>query len=316
MTVDVSAIDCVAQVGGSGHVGANVVALHLVRRGAAAGDVNAARIVAGDDVACFGCRPADGVAGRAIYVHTVAGVTQIDGAGDVGANVVALDFVPRGVGTREKDAAIVGGDDVTRPSHRPSDGVAGRVIDIHAMTGVTQINGPAHVGADMVALNLIPRRAALVDVDAVLVIAGDQVARPGDCPADYVATATDADAAGGVAQVHGPGDVGSHVVTLHHARRAGDENAPSAVPGDDIAGFSRCPADGIAGSINHDAIVGVAETGGPGNVGADVVTLDVVSAGEGAEVDAEFVIAGYEVACLWARATNAVEGRVVDVDSI
>ncbi len=91
--VNKHAVAPVSDGNGAAGVRADVVAPNLVDRGPGTGDVNAVAVVAGDDVARPGRRPADRVAGRAVDVHAVAGVAQVGGAGDVGADVVALEEI-------------------------------------------------------------------------------------------------------------------------------------------------------------------------------------------------------------------------------
>src|SRR5205807_752355 len=98
--------------------------------------VDAVAVIARDDVARPGCRPANGCAhdgGDAVAV-----IAQLGGARDVGADVVALDHVARpstevdagGSGMvqvvraveKEEVDALVARDDVAGRSRRPADG--------------------------------------------------------------------------------------------------------------------------------------------------------------------------------------------------
>src|SRR5205823_1641303 len=84
----------VAQGGGPGGVGPDVVPLHHVRR--AAEDVHAVAAVGGDDVAGAGRGASDDVV-RIPDDHPVAPVAKGGGAGGIGADVVPLHHVPRAV---------------------------------------------------------------------------------------------------------------------------------------------------------------------------------------------------------------------------
>ena len=86
-------------------------------------DVDAALVVTRDDVARPGRCPADGVAGRAADEHSMGGVAQVGDPVDVGADVVPLDRVPRGVNSVDLDAGGVGGDHVPLAGGGPTDDV-------------------------------------------------------------------------------------------------------------------------------------------------------------------------------------------------
>src|SRR5262249_34501619 len=86
----------IGQGNGAACVGADVVAGDGVVRRASAGQEHALAGVAADEVPGSGGGSADGVAGSAQDHHAVAAVGQCGRGGSVGADLVALEHVPRG----------------------------------------------------------------------------------------------------------------------------------------------------------------------------------------------------------------------------
>src|SRR5207247_455567 len=80
---------------GAGRVRTDVVALDEI---ACRPDRDPALQTAGDDIACTGRGTADHVVRRGLDEDACIGVRDRDGTGDVGADEVAQDLVPRGVG--------------------------------------------------------------------------------------------------------------------------------------------------------------------------------------------------------------------------
>src|SRR5262249_51845082 len=154
-----------------GLVGADEVALDQVAVGVL--DLDPVVAVAGEDVAVGRLRPADHVAaGPALDVDAVRGIPELLGAGGVGADQVALHhgagdgFV---VELHAVDAA--GRDDVAQDQViRPEQD--------HAVARVAQGLGAGHIGADPVVLGHVAAgvAAAGAEADAVVAVAGDQVA--------------------------------------------------------------------------------------------------------------------------------------------
>ena len=183
--VDQHAVLAVGQGLGAGDVGADIVPLNQVVRGARVGDQDTVAGVAGDHVEGTGCRAAQRVEGRtAEEVHAVLAVGHDPGAGDVGADIVPLDHVVLGARVGQRDAAVlVAGDDVVRASRRPAHRVrACAGDDVHAVDRVGHGPGAGGIGADIIPFHDVARRARAGDDDAELPIAGDDVAgRPRWC---------------------------------------------------------------------------------------------------------------------------------------
>jgi hypothetical protein len=120
---DPDAAEAVAQREGAARVGADVVALDQ-GAGHVVGDLDAVAVVAGDDVALGRRDPADTVVAAAEYVHAVGRVAPVQGAGGVGADVVADDDV---VGAPQADTGVdVVRQHVARRRGGAADEVAGR----------------------------------------------------------------------------------------------------------------------------------------------------------------------------------------------
>ena len=163
----------------AGDVGADDVALDDVVVRVGVGDVDAVALVAQDDVAGGGRRPADGVEGRPAVdddaaaaaavlavAQQVARVVHDGRAGVVRPDDRAADHVLGGAHAREDDAVVgVGRDDVVG-----EDVAGGRAavlaLDRHAIGAVALVDGvPIRIGAGRVG----------VGVDADLVVVEDDV---------------------------------------------------------------------------------------------------------------------------------------------
>src|SRR5581483_7240968 len=93
---DVDANAGVLDRGGAGGIGADVVPGNDVSGGGAAAQYDAAARIAGDDVACCGGGPADGVEAAGDIDASVAAVAQGHRAGGIRADQVALNDVMDG----------------------------------------------------------------------------------------------------------------------------------------------------------------------------------------------------------------------------
>src|SRR5262249_46400121 len=130
-----------------------------------------------------------------------------------------------------------------------------------------------------------------VGPDAVATVPRDDVAGAGRRPADGVAGGqAEDDAGGGVAEGGGAGGVGAYVVPFDQVAGGRVEaDAGTLVAADEVARARAGAADGVARGESHlNARPEVAQGGGPGDVGADVVAFDQVAGGAG-ELDANAV---------------------------
>src|SRR5262249_21937089 len=136
--------------------------------------------VGGDDVAGPGPAAADRVVG-AVGDYPVPAVAEGRRRGEVRPDRVALDHVA--AGDQVHAGAAVARDDVAGPRGGAADGVAVGEDD-DAVASVAQGRRPGGVGADEVARHHV---GGAVQVDAVVGVAGNQVAGPGRGAADRVA---------------------------------------------------------------------------------------------------------------------------------
>ena len=151
--------------------------------------------VSGDDVARGRRRAADDVlptrAGG--NGHAAPNITERQRAGDVSADEVALDDIAAGWRTIAQHANAVieiAGDEVTRARRCAADEVVLTVVNLKAYGAVGDRRRARRVRADVIALNDVAgarRTAAVFDQDAVVDVAGDDVARGGVGAADLVA---------------------------------------------------------------------------------------------------------------------------------
>src|SRR5687768_9345153 len=127
---------------------------------------------------------------------------------------------------------------------------------------VGDLGAAGGVGADVVALDDVVPGAAAVDDDAVLRVAGDDVARATAGAADRVGRRlVDRDAAVAVGDRAGAAGVGADIGAeqLIAAGGGGVElDAGLRVAGDDDAVAAAGAADGVAGRLEDDALLAVA----------------------------------------------------------
>src|SRR5581483_446313 len=156
--------------------------------------------VRGHDVARLAARAADNRAARpGDDRDPAAAVPEWCRTGCVGADEVALDDVPDGIRAGDDDPLQpVAGDHVAGGGARAADRVPACLEDPDA--------GPvlaSRAAADQVPLDEVPGRAGVGEVDAVVRVAIDDVARPGGAAADDVrgGAARDRDAVAAPADV-------------------------------------------------------------------------------------------------------------------
>ena len=125
---------------------------------------------------------------------------------------------------------------------------------------------------------------------------------PAPVPPIVALALNDVDAGSGVAQGGGSSGVGADHVALDRHVAAGDADAIASVGGDDVV------EDAVVALVDLDAAAPVAETGGPGHVGPDVVAADGVVvdvvAEAAREVDAHPEVSGDDVALSRGRSAD------------
>jgi hypothetical protein len=231
----------VGQRGAAAGVRADEVALDNVVGGAVAGDLDAVAVVARDDVARAQGGPADEVVPRAAgNEDAVVGVAEVGGPVAVGADVVALDDVAERARGADLNAGAVAGDDVALRGRDAADRVPA-AEDVDADAGVPKHSRARAVGADVVAEDAIVV-ARGIDLDAVQLVSGDDVALSRGDAADDVAAAVDQNAVGGV-------------VVASAGRRAVGVEAPDAVADDDVVVRAGLEPDPVALEVpDHEAL--------------------------------------------------------------
>src|SRR5262249_41512540 len=134
------AMEGIAQRARTIHLRSDQVGFHLVRRRAAAGYLNADKI-ARDNVARPAISPPDRVIGRAADESATKGVAQGGGAGDIGADEVALHEVESCLAAGDFNTVEIAGDDVARPGRRSADRVIGRSVIKYPVILVPAVGG-------------------------------------------------------------------------------------------------------------------------------------------------------------------------------
>src|SRR5262249_45160975 len=143
-----------------------------------------------------------------------------------------------------------------------ADWVGGRAVQKDAVERVDQGGRPVGGQSDVVADHLVVGGGGAADGDAVLAVAGDDVAGRRDRAANgVVGRGHNVHAAPAVGQRGGAGGVGANVVALDHVAAAGDQ------------------VDAVAGeAVNHQALHRAAAGGdrqaGDAGAGAGPVDLD------------------------------------------
>ena len=196
---DAHAVGGVSQCEGSGDVRTDEVAPHHGRP--AVGQEYAGPLVAGDDVAAAGRRPADDRADYPVDVDSVLTVAEVGGPSRVQTNDVAQDDVRVRAGQDDGDPIVaVAADDVAGPCARhgreATDCVAlGPAADGDAVTDVAQSRRASGVRSDVVSGDGVVPGIFARQINATTAGFGDDVAG-GDCSsADGVRlAAVDADA--------------------------------------------------------------------------------------------------------------------------
>ncbi|MBA7689762.1 hypothetical protein ES703_98273 [subsurface metagenome] len=142
------------------------------------------------------------------HVGVAAGNISLYGVID---KVVVVDLVI--VGRVEPDSSVVAPDEVVRPDRV----VVGITSDDHAIGTGAQISSASGIGADVVALHLVPYRILKEDFHGRILVVRDNIA--GLCratPDPVVGCTLDAHATSGVAPGLGASDIGANEVAFDY----------------------------------------------------------------------------------------------------
>ncbi len=218
--------------------------------------------------------------------HAVAGVGQGVLSGLIGADVDARDLVRGGHAAGDQDAVAGVVRDDLGGRRGAADDVVGRAEDDGHAAGAVAVGAPGavvpvragDVGADGVALDDVVGRVAVGDVDAVALVAQDDVAGGGRRPADRVVRGplVDDDAAAAAAVLA----VAQGVARVVHDGRAGVVR-PDDRAADHVLGGARPREDDAVVRVGRDD---VAREDVPGGRAVDVA-IDRHAVGAVALVD-------------------------------
>src|SRR5262249_18892448 len=144
---------------------------------------------------------------------------------------------------------LVAGDEVARPGGGAANHGVRRILDVDTKSDVADRVAAGGIGADPVALDGGPGRRRALHVEAILGVAGDDVAGSRGGPADDgVRRILEVDTVAAVAERAGAGGVGADVVAaddVARSARALDDDAGDSVAGDDVALARRGPANDV-----------------------------------------------------------------------
>src|SRR5579884_705 len=225
----------------------------------AAADEQSIVVITGDVVAGGQDGAADGIVG-ALHLDAIAAIGQGGVAVSIEAQEVALDLIAAGAGVNEHAIAGVAGDGVACAGNAAADGVAAAGI-LNAYL-VAHSSGAGVVEADVIAQHLIAAGRA-VQQDAIVAVAGDDVAGRRGSAANGISAAGDLDAVTAVGQSSGAVDIEADIVAkyLIAAGAAGQQQAIAAVARKDIAGARSRAADGVVVAENVQTIAAIGQRG-------------------------------------------------------
>ena len=201
------------------------------------------------------------------------GACQAEGPTPVGRGVAQIELALAVVGAApEQLHGTVGAGCADHGERVGVHGGDNRRLDT-AVRPKSQIDALIRIGKDAVPGDGVADRGIVVHINPGKAVVGHQVAGADDIA---VGAHIQLDAALAVAQIQGAAGVGSNAVVGNHVARgrvAGDVNAVSETPRDDVAFGPGIPANGVAlGAIAQvNAEIGVSQDSGAGGVGADII---------------------------------------------
>src|SRR5215510_3927599 len=190
------------------------------------------------------------------YDYAGYAITQGVGSTRIRTNVV-VSYGDIGAPQNQNAGADIARDDVARSGRCPTNQIPPNgdadvhAEDDHAIQAIAQSGRAVDIGADVVAQNLSVERTAVLDRNAEVVVAGDDVARP-SIPNPVVVRVLDQHAIFIVAQGVGAREISADEVAQHLVVRRPvlDRHAVAPVAGDNVAGAGhpdggRRPADDV-----------------------------------------------------------------------
>jgi hypothetical protein len=245
---------------------ADIVAAHGVVRCVGISNAHTGVAVGEDDISLRLGGAADSIVGGGV-VNLYAAIPIGKGklSGQIRADVVAADNVGVRAVVPQADAAVaVAGDHVAlRPRCTANSVARGGVANLDAVIPIGQGHLSGHVRANVVATDRIVR--GLVDGDAGIAIAGNQVALAGSGTADGVAgdIIVNLYAVIPIGQGQQPGHVRANVVAADNIGIRAvipQADAAVAVSGNEVALLGRVAADCVVGGaiVNIDTVIDVA----------------------------------------------------------
>src|SRR5664280_1011054 len=164
------------------------------------GQQKAPSIVGRDQIAGPCDDAPDRIRRRGFEINPFVSVAQCQGAGYICADLIALDDVSGSAGPNEVDASLsvgvaVAGDQVAGDRAGAADGIAGGAGNAHSRPSVRQAARPAGSSPNEVALDEVVCGGGPIQEDAVLAIAGNQVASATRGAANNVSRRLDVDPA-------------------------------------------------------------------------------------------------------------------------
>ncbi len=252
-----------------------------------------------------------------------AAIAEVDHAGDIGADEVALNEVAGCRGAEDVDTVVeIAADHVGGACGSGADGVVVRVLNEYAVAAVAEIEGAGFVGADEIAQYGISTDADISNMDAVRRVAGDDVAIPGAAvAADDIIRGIGFDPnAIDIRDGGRAGCIGADVVAANGivgSAETGDIDTRSRVAGNDISLAGSEVADIVVGGTLFDPdAVEVGNRDRASGIGTDIVSDHrIESAASAANEDAVVDIAGDHIGSVGCRTANGAVVSVQEGDS-
>src|SRR5208282_1545314 len=245
-------------------------------------DEHAVGAVAGNEVGGGGGRATDEIAERgAIDAHAGKTVGERLFSSEVGADKISLDHgaIHTAHGDAITEARIAGNEIACARGGAANEVPIGTAPNPNPETAITNGIRTRDIGADEISEHKIVARAGIGNINAICLVAGNQIACAWTGSADKVVRRAVPQANAvrliTIGQRRFAADVGADVIALNDiATHADHGNAVVGVAGQQVARTGGCATDGVPAGVcqNPDANVPIAERIGAGNVGADVIT--------------------------------------------
>ncbi len=244
-----------------------------------------------------------GLIARFLDIDAVIAIAFIQFASRICANVIPLDDSAADAGipapTNTDTGLLVTGNDIACAVGCTANGViVGGIADIYPIINISSVIA-VDINANIVTLDGIIARPGVLQCNATVAIARDNVAGSIHCPADGVRLSATVNnhAVFFILSCRCTVSSSADVVTLHHivvSPGTGNRQPAGIIAGNHIPRAITRPADGVRlrAVDNPDPVEGVSQVGSSVDIGADIIAQDLVPGGAApADKNAAVVVA-------------------------